>query len=160
MGIDGTSEPITVTTDEWSLIVPPAGGAAPEMYHLLTDPSQLRNVYDEQRPEAERLHRALLTFLAEHGASRDRIAAYAGEAGASAAAQTLAPQTTVYATEISGRLYAFLDASETESNRVGTAAVQAIPLAQLAASDPHALVCIGDQYYWAVDIAPATSGCE
>jgi arylsulfatase A-like enzyme len=54
--------PSTVWTDEWSLIYWRAG-IEPELYHLPSDPDQLRNIYADHRDVARDLHRRYVTLL-------------------------------------------------------------------------------------------------
>ncbi len=153
VGMDATSEPLTVTTAEWSLIISPAGGPPPELYHLPLDPTQQHNVYAAHPVEVEHLHRALLDFLTDCGASQDRIAAYTrGAEEASMSEQALASSTIVYTTTIYGQPYAFLTAEEAALNRIDDSPIQSMTLDQLATINAHAMVCIGDQYYWAQDV--------
>lgn len=156
VGIDSTSEPLTVTTDEWSLIVSPEGGRPPELYHLVTDARQEHNVYDDYPHQGKRLHQALLEFLAQQGASRERIRAYelGGDDPGKSVKQALDPQTVLYITRIEGRAYGFLSHDEAIANNPG-GEVDQMMLSRLEAVDPRAMVCIGDQYYWSSDIALA-----
>lgn len=161
VGIDATSEPITVTTDEWSLIVSPIGGPPPELYHLTDDPQQQHNVYTDHSKEAEQLHHALLNFLTECGASKDRIAAYTAESNKGlSVAQAMPLSTLVYSITIAGRPYAFLTEDEALANRIDDSPIETMTLDVLQSIDAHAMVCIGDQYYWVTDVALATRSQE
>lgn len=151
VGMDSTSEPLTVTTDEWALVVPPAGGGAPELYHLPSDPAQLVEVGADHPQEVDRLHRALLDFLSTHGAPNERVRAYQRDLAAPSP-YALSASLTIYTVPIAGRLYGFLAHEEALANRLGDVAVTETTLGALRARDAQAMVCIGDQYYWAQDI--------
>ena len=62
-----------VTDGEWSLM---DGGALgkPELYHLPTDPKQQRDLFNEYRDIALRLHEEYLRFLSGIGTPEERIA--------------------------------------------------------------------------------------
>lgn len=59
-------EPLTVTTAEWALICAPRGRTS-ELYSLVDDPAQTRNVIDSHPEVAQALHAALLRFLESAG---------------------------------------------------------------------------------------------
>ncbi len=158
VGIDGISEPLTVTTDEWSLICHPAGSRQSELYYLREDPGQAGNVIDAHRSVAESLNRALLEFLREHGASPERTRAYAwsdatGHAG-DAQDSALDPRTHCWTVAVGETILAFLTPQEAADCGAGASAgaVRETTLAALQQTDPKALVCVGDQYFWAEDI--------
>jgi arylsulfatase A-like enzyme len=56
--------PSTVWTDEWSLVYWRTG-IEPELYHLPSDPDQLRNVYADHRDVARELHGRYVRLLQE-----------------------------------------------------------------------------------------------
>jgi arylsulfatase A-like enzyme len=59
-------KPSTILDREWSLIVG-AGDLKPELYHLPSDIGQQKNVFDENRDVAQRLHSAYIGFLESVG---------------------------------------------------------------------------------------------
>jgi len=79
-GVVRNAEPLTVTTEEWAFICPPADRPR-ELYHLPDDPGQTRNLIAERPEVAAELHRRLIAFLEEHGADPQRIARYRGDDG-------------------------------------------------------------------------------
>jgi arylsulfatase A-like enzyme len=63
---------MTVTSKEWALLAVRSDVSGtdelgrkiePELYHLETDPTQTRNLYQEKREVAERLHSKMIEFL-------------------------------------------------------------------------------------------------
>lgn len=58
--------PSTIWTEEWSLVYWRMG-IEPELYHLPTDPDQLRNVYADHRDVARELHGQYVRLLKELG---------------------------------------------------------------------------------------------
>jgi len=54
----------TVTTDEWSLLYNTEAGLS-ELYHLPSDPQQLKNVITEKPEKAHELHEMLVEFMRE-----------------------------------------------------------------------------------------------
>jgi arylsulfatase A-like enzyme len=60
------SRPSTVWTEEWSLVYWRVG-IEPELYHLPSDPDQLRNLYAEHRDVARELHGRYVHLLQELG---------------------------------------------------------------------------------------------
>ena len=153
-----TSEPLTVTTVDWTLICPPHDGNPPELYHLTTDPNQTENVIRNHMDVARNLHAALMRFLEENHAEPDRLTSYQWPAvGIPSGGTTgLDPSTELAVIDIKGRPYAFL--TETEAIRMipdqepSSKVIQRLTLSQLKNTEPNAMVCIGDQYYWAQDL--------
>ena len=65
-------KPSTVVDGEWALIVG-AGDLVPELYHLKSDPQQQKNVFEQNRPIAQRLHKSYIEFLESVGTNPDFI---------------------------------------------------------------------------------------
>ncbi|UCH35567.1 MAG: sulfatase [Armatimonadota bacterium] len=66
-------KPSTVNDGEWALICG-AQDVEPELYHLLSDPTQERNVFAEHKDEAKRLHAAYVELLESVGTKDDFVA--------------------------------------------------------------------------------------
>ena len=71
-GADRSTEPLTVTTEEWALICAPRPWPS-LLYNLVDDPAQLHNVIEAHPGVARELHEALLGFLVRTGAPADRV---------------------------------------------------------------------------------------
>ena len=147
-----SGEPVTVTTEEWALVCPP-GVEGRELYHLPTDPAQERNVVGAHEDVARELHGQLLRFMADAGASPERIALY------------VEPQPRL-ALRRDARLYAIEDerglwlAYPTEGEarsyltpRLRVRDVEPVHFGDLLARQPRALVNVHGQYYRAEDVA-------
>ena len=65
-------KPSTVSDREWALICG-AGDFPPELYHLPSDPQQAKNVYAENRPVAEQLHRQYVELLESAGTADEFV---------------------------------------------------------------------------------------
>jgi len=59
---------VTVTTDEWSLIYGVEPGVS-ELFHLVSDPRQEKNVINERPEVARQLHQLFVTFMEDHNVS-------------------------------------------------------------------------------------------
>jgi len=66
-------KPSTIVDGQWALIVG-AGDRVPELYHLPADPQQQKNVFEQNHPVADRLHRSYIQFLESVGTNPDFIA--------------------------------------------------------------------------------------
>jgi len=66
-------KPSTVSDREWTLICG-AGDFPPELYHLPCDPQQAKNVFAENRPIAEGLHRQYVELLETAGTAQEFVA--------------------------------------------------------------------------------------
>ncbi len=155
VGSDRTVEPGTVTDDEWTYICMP-GGLPSELYNLRDDPTQKHDVIDRHPDVAAEMKEAWIGFLREHDAVPSRIDPFLGEL------------TELHAIS-DGKLYAFRDdlgqwiAFPTERQAQEAAyqenapgperAIEPITFGQLLADNPHNLVHLFDQYYWAEDLA-------
>jgi len=71
---------MTVTSKEWALLAVRSDVSGtdelgrkiePELYHLKTDPTQTKNLYQEKHEVAERLHSKMIKFLESIGASEE-----------------------------------------------------------------------------------------
>lgn len=145
-------EPITVTTEEWALLVPP-GVEGRELYHLPSDPRQEHNLIAERPEVARDLHAALVDFLRETGASSERIRLYTEPQRR----LTLRPDTPLYALrDVAGLWLAFPHAAEA-AECLGPAmldqSVTSVRFGELLERQPRALVHLHEQYYHAQDLA-------
>ncbi|MFN2156120.1 MAG: hypothetical protein ACK2UX_12860, partial [Anaerolineae bacterium] len=153
-GSDRIVEPATVTDGEWAYICAPRGLPS-ELYHLSSDPEQAQDVLDAHPDVGERMYRAWVAFMQDHGATADRLRPFVdGQAEAHALP--------------AGRLYAFRDdhgqwiAFLTERGARQAAyrpdapgpqrEVSEVTFQDLLDDDPHNLVHLLDQYYWAEDL--------
>ncbi len=156
-GLAVQAEPITVTTDRWSYLCPARGGGARELYDLRADPGQTANVLERHPDVAADLHRALRTFLEQHGAPPERVALYPAEARVHERETLIPRDTLLYAVEQDdGQVFAFLARKDAEARFGGGASAPAIRETRLGAlrrDRPKALVHMDDQYYWAEDLA-------
>lgn len=149
-GGDGGGEPITVTSDEWTLVCPP-GTDGRELYHLPSDPRQERDVIGNHPDVADRLHRAFVEFLADSGATPERIRLYTepqpplrvNRETLLFAVRDAAGLWLAYPTEAeAAQSLPFLPPQSVEKLRFG----------DLVERQPTALVHLHEQYYRAADV--------
>lgn len=154
VGSDRTVEPSTVTSSEWAYLASPAGMPS-ELYNLKHDPEQTQNVIDQHPEVAQAMRQAWLDFLAEHNASEKRI-------------QPFIDAKVEVNTPHSGKLYAFRDdqglwlAFPTEQEALARAyhkqargpqrRVEATTFGAVLDDNPHNLIHLYGQYYWAQDL--------
>ncbi|MGH2460088.1 MAG: sulfatase family protein [Chloroflexota bacterium] len=151
-GGDQVGEPITVTTEEWSLICPP-GVEGRELYHLTTDPRQEHNRIAERPEVAARLHAAFVAFLRQVGAPAERIRLYTEPQPR----LTMHRDARLYLIrDADGRELAFPTEAEAASCLVPpmpTQSVAATRFGELLDRQPGALIHLHEQYYRAEDLA-------
>ncbi len=79
-GAHTNTRTMTVTSKEWALLAVRSDVSGtdelgrkiePELYHLKTDPTQTKNLYQEKHEVAERLHSKMIEFLESIGASEE-----------------------------------------------------------------------------------------
>jgi arylsulfatase A-like enzyme len=154
VGSDRIVEPATVTDHEWAYICAPQGLPS-ELYYLTDDPKQERNLVARHPQVAERMYKAWISFMEEHGVSESRLRPF------------VAGDTDAHASP-GGRLYAFRDdhgqwiAFPTEKQAWQAAyredapgperRVEQVTFASLLEDNPRNLVHLLDQYYWAQDL--------
>lgn len=155
VGSNRSVEPATITDDAWTLICAPRGLPS-ELYYLNHDPAQEHNVIEDYPEIAERMYRAWITFLEDHGASADRIRPFVeGESAA-----PMPPDSTLHAfRDDLGQWIAFpsereaLQAAYREDAPGPRREVQAVTFGDLLEDNPKNLVHLFEQYYWAEDLA-------
>lgn len=154
VGSDRIVEPATVTDGEWAYICAPQGLSS-ELYHLPTDAEQAHNVLDEQPQVGEQMYRAWLGFMQGHGAPEARLRPFTDgntEAHASPGGTLYAfcddqGQWIAFPTEHAARQAAYrADAPGPRRE------VTEVTFGDLLANDPHNLIHLLDQYYWAEDL--------
>ena len=155
VGSDRIVEPATVTDGEWAYICAPRGLTS-ELYHLPTDPEQAHNVLDSHPEVGERMYRAWIGFMEAHGASEARLRPFVDgdtEAHASPAGKLYAfrddhGQWIAFPTESAAREAAYrADAPGPQRE------VTAVTFGDLLQDNPHNLIHLLEQYYWAEDLA-------
>lgn len=152
-GIHTISEPITVTTEEWSLIVPPIGGRTPELYNIGEDPGQEKNVVEGHESVVAVLLEGLTDYLVEHGAGRERALAYDrfGEAEMCATRPYFTGDEKLYVCEGDTIDYAVLTAEEAQVV-AGESRIRETRLGLLDREDLGTLIIVGGQFYRASDV--------
>ena len=173
-GSDLALDPITITTEDWALICPPAGGPR-ELYDLRGDPGQLTNLAAVRPDVADDLQRKMLGFLEEIGTPERRIAPYRPghegrgrpltpgpspakrERGAEGGVRAIEPDRPLYVVE-DGRGHRLAFPTEAEARECLVPAlpvqeVRKVPFGSLLEEDAKALVHVYEQYYWASDLA-------
>ena len=154
VGSDRNVEPSTVTGDGWAYLAAPQGLSS-ELYDLKGDPEQAHNVIEAHPGVAERMRKAWVAFLEDHGATEARIRPF------------LDGNVDVQ-TPAGGTLYAFRDdqgqwiAFPTEREALQSAyranapgprrRVEEITFGALLEDNPKNLVRLYGQYYWAQDL--------
>ena len=155
VGSDRNVEPSTVSGDEWAYLAS-LTGLESELYHLKSDPDQVKNVIGEHPEVAKKMREAWLTFLEEHEASESRIK------------PCLEAEVDVH-TPAGGMLYAFRDdlgqwiafSSEQEAHQAAyhekapgpKRSVESVTFGKILNDNPRNLVRLFGQYYWAEDLA-------
>ena len=155
VGSDRNVEPSTVSGDEWAYLASPTGLES-ELYHLKSDPDQVKNVIGEHPEVAKKMRKAWLTFLEEHEASESRTKPF------------LEAEVDVH-TPAGGMLYAFRDdlgqwiafSSEQEAHQAAyhekapgpKRSVESVTFGKILNDNPRNLVRLFGQYYWAEDLA-------
>jgi len=156
-GIEGaTGQPITFTTERWSLICPPGGGERRELYDLYEDPHQANNLITTRVEVADLLQERIVTFLEGVGTPEERIAPYRLEYEGTLHRPHIKPKTVFYAiTDDVGRTLAFPTEFEAQECvlQVPSQRVRPMAFGGLLEADPKTLLSIGGQYYWAQDLA-------
>ena len=157
-GTDAVSEPFTVTSDDWTLIFPPAKNGKPELYNIKEDPNQTVNVFDKNIEIAKYLHSNLIEFLKKSGMPDERMKEYLwnyeNESYIDHLNGSLDSDTTLYYVKNEGHVYAYLNKSELQMSfpKARPDDIKSTSLKELSSLDPKALVNIGHQYFWPSDI--------
>lgn len=158
-GIETELEPLTVTTEEWSLVLP--AHAPAELYNLIDDRAQTRDVATTHSVEVRKLTDALVAFLEDGGAPADKVSEYrsAGYGHPARAASALSGSARLFAvTDPVGRRIAF-PSSEDAHNALNDTDMESqdvieLTLDRLVAEAPRSLVSSGGEYYYASDLLP------
>jgi arylsulfatase A-like enzyme len=150
-------EPITITDERWSLILPARHMGGRELYDLDTDPGQHDNVIDQHPDVADRLQDAAVALLVGKGAPSAKVALYAGPQASPVRAAILADDRTVYLAEVErGRTVGFLerpDAVDALFDERTEADVLEARFHDVVRDHPDLLIHAHDQYYRAADLA-------
>jgi len=154
VGSDRIVEPATVTDGEWAYICAPRGLPS-ELYHLSSDPEQAQDVLDAHPDVGERMYRAWVAFMQDHGATEDRLRPFVdgqAEAHASPAGRLYAfrddhGQWIAFSTERGARQAAYRADAPGPQREVSEVTFQ-----DLLDDDPHNLIHLLEQYYWAEDL--------
>lgn len=153
-GPDRITEPLTVTTEEWSLICAPRPWPS-RLYHLRDDPDQMHDVIDLYPVVAEELQEALLGFLEEAGAPPDRIDRFRWDMTGSSEREVDRDIILYLIRDRAGRVVAFPTRNEAEECVVLDSpfpGIEEVRFGSLLEDHPKALVRIYHQYYWAEDL--------
>ncbi len=153
-GSDRVVEALTVTDDRWALIASPQGRPS-ELYDLASDPAQERNVIDQHPEVARRMHKALVEFLQEHGASPERLRPFT-EGLPQAGVERSLPLWAFR--DDRGRAIAFPSEEQARALALSKDGNSSRPVTRttfgdLLDHDPVSLVQAHGQYYWARDLA-------
>jgi arylsulfatase A-like enzyme len=152
-GLQTQGEPITITTEEWAYLAPPAGLGAAELYHLPSDPAQAENVIERHPDVAAELRGTMTAFLAEHGMAEALLELYEPGLNGGRRTELLSPQTPLHVARSADGLHAAFLAADDANACFGVGNVQTMSFAELRRDHPRALVHFDDQYYWAEDLA-------
>jgi arylsulfatase A-like enzyme len=151
-GGDHVGEPVTITSEEWSLICPP-GTEDHALYHLPDDPGQTRNVIADHPDRARRMHQAFIDFMTASGAPAERIRLYTEPQPR----LSLHDETELFAFQDPRGLWlAFrreADARALFSAAMPAQEIRSMRFGELRALQPRALVLSRGQYYRAEDVA-------
>ncbi|HLZ10427.1 MAG TPA: sulfatase/phosphatase domain-containing protein, partial [Chloroflexota bacterium] len=149
-GGDGGGEPITVTSDEWALVCPP-GTDGRELYHLQSDPHQDRDVIAENGYVATQMHQAFVEFLAESGATPERIRLYTEPQPPLRVSRDTVLFTVL---DQAGLMLAYPTEDEAALSLpyLPAQSVVEVRFGDLAQREPSALVHLHEQYYRAGDV--------
>lgn len=148
-------EPSTVTDERWACLCAPKGRPS-ELYDLERDPGQERNVIKEYPEVAERLYKAWIGFLEDHGASESRIRPFVepiGEVHTPASGKLYAfrddmGQWIAFSTEREARMRAYREGAPGPKRKV-----EEVTFGALLDDNPRNLIFLYGQYYWAQDLA-------
>ena len=144
-------EPATVTDDEWAYIGVP-GGVRSELYNLKDDPGQTHNVIAQYPDVAQRMHRAFIAFMQEHGASEARLRPFVeGQVAVTIEGEFYAfrddfGRWIAFSTEQQARAAAYMPNAPGEPREIET-----VTFEKLLADNPKNLIHLFEQYYWAED---------
>jgi arylsulfatase A-like enzyme len=155
VGSDRVVEALTVTDDDgWAMVCNPKGRPS-ELYDLSTDPAQQANVADQHPDRAKAMYAKAVESLEQGGGLPDRLRPFTEGV----------PQA---ATRQDTELFAFRDdrgnevafPTEREALAMGRDAsgelvrkVERTRFGDLLSRNPHNLVFVHGQYYWASDLA-------
>jgi len=160
IGPGDVAEDITVTDEDWSLILSPRGRPS-ELYNLKGDPGQHENVIKDHMNVASTMQSALIAFMREYGGSDALIDLYSVAPEGMVApkddsAKRLRPRDAVFLThDQRGTPIAFLskrEAAERCASAVDDLVLEARSFGWLRDRNPRSLIYVDGQYYWAEDL--------
>ena len=160
VGPGDVAEDMTITDEEWSLILSPRGRPS-ELYNLKNDPDQKENVIADNLDIAVRMQQALVEFMREYGGSQVLIDTFSPAreemvAPMADSAKKLKAEDILYVMhDQRGKPIAFLSEEEAakrcacESGELG---LEVRSFGQLRGHDPQNLIYMNGQFYWAQDL--------
>jgi len=160
VGPGDVAEDMTITDEEWSLILSPRGRPS-ELYNLKDDPQQEVNVIADNLDVAVRMQQALVEFMREYGGSQVLIDTFSPAreemvAPMADSAKKLKSEDILYVMhDQRGTPIAFF--SEEEAAKRSACESEELELevrsfGWLRGHDPQNLIYIDGQFYWAQDL--------
>ncbi len=157
-GPEGSVSPATVTGDRWSLICHPNPDES-ALFDLEADPAQEHDVSDQHPEVVEEMRRVFLDFIEERETTDRLLEPFVSE-GERYDRDSLDADRPVYTFEYHDTTFAFLDAEEARARLPSTSGPEDVgerTFGTLADEQPRAMVFIDLMYYWAEDLAVASS---
>ena len=160
VGPDDVAEDITVTDEQWSLILR-ARGRPSELYNLEDDPDQNENVIADNLDIAVKMQQALAKFMREYGGSQALIDLYSPTREEMVApmadfAKRLKAEDMLYVMhDRRGTPMAFLSEGEAAKRcacQPGELELEAKSFGWLREHDPRHLIYMDGQFHWAQDL--------
>lgn len=160
VGSGDIAEEITVTDEQWSLILGPRGRPS-ELYNLQNDPTQSQNIIADHPDVATRMQRALAEFMREYGGSQALIELYSSThqemvAPMADSAKKLRAEHVLYIMhDPLGNPLAFLSEEEAAQRcacQPGELDLEVCTFKSFRDRDPRNLVYIDGQFHWAQDL--------
>ena len=160
VGPDDVAEDITVTDEQWSLILR-ARGRPSELYNLEDDPDQNENVIADNLDIAVKMQQALAEFMREYGGSQALIDLYSPTREEMVApmadfAKRLKAEDMLYVMhDRRGTPMAFLSEGEAAKRcacQPGELELEAKSFGWLREHDPRHLIYMDGQFHWAQDL--------
>lgn len=160
VGPGDVAEDITVTDEQWSLILGPRGRPS-ELYNLKNDPDQNENVIADNLDIAVKMQQALAEFMREYGGSQALIDIYSPTrkemvAPMADSAKKLKAEDLLYVMhDQRGTPIAFLseeDAAKRCACQSGELDLEVRSFGWLHGRDPRHLIYMDGQFHWAQDL--------
>ena len=160
VGSGDIAEELTVTDEQWSLILGPKGRPS-ELYNLQDDPAQNENVIADHPDVATRMQQALIAFMREYGGPQALIDLYSSTheemvAPMADSAKTLRAEDMLYVMhDPRGKPIAFLSEEEAAKRcacQPGELELEVRTFKSFRDDDPRNLVYVDGQFHWAQDL--------